>query len=381
MYFLQHHVARKDIMMKNIKNKHLFTPDNKISDEIFNETSIFFDIETTGFSPTSASLYLIGCMYRQDEYMIVEQFFAETKDEEAEVLTAFLNLLTNYETIISFNGIGFDLPFIKAKCDALQIEEHLNSCKYLDIFKAVGNIKFLLKQPNYKQKTIETFLGIHRKDTFSGGELINVYENYIKTHSNEEEHLLLLHNYEDVLGMLDLLPILTYHSILQGAYTIDSVELTPYTTFEGQQSNEFIITLQNNYTVPKRVSFQQEGFYFTMHKDCTKIRIPVYEGELKYFYANYKDYFYLPKEDIAIHKSVASFVDKEYREKAKACNCYNRKTGLFLPQTEVVMQPFFLKEHKDKISYFEFTEDFLTSELMLKRYVEHIFSYALKCKA
>ena len=366
--------------MKIIKNELLYLSKNHITDELFTNNSIFFDIETTGFSPTSSNIYLIGCMYRNGKSVIVEQFFAENKSEEKEVLIAFMKLLSRFKTIITFNGIGFDLPYIKAKCESFNIAHALYQFEYLDIFKQVGNIKFLLKQANYKQKTIEAFLGIRRDDKYSGGELINVYEDYIKTHQTGAERLLLLHNYEDVLGMLDLLPILTYEKILTGEFVIENIEILPYTSFEGETGNEFIITLKNHYEVPKRVSFQQDGFYLTIHKDYTKLRIPIFEGELRYFYPDYKNYFYLPKEDIAIHKSVAEFVDKEYRERAKACNCYNRKQGLFLPQKELVMQPFFLKEYKDKISYFELTEDFLTSKVMLKRYVEHIFKHASKNK-
>lgn len=366
--------------MKNIRNEQLYIRQNNISDEIFTENSIFFDIETTGFSPTTSSIYLIGCLYRNGQNIVVEQFFAENKSEEKDILIPFMELLSRFKTIITFNGIGFDIPFIKAKCDTFQLEEHFKNFEYLDIFKLVGNIKFLLKQANYKQKTIESFLGIHRDDMFSGGELINVYDDYVITHKKEAERLLLLHNYEDVLGMMDLLPILTYQQILNGAYSIESLEMEPFTSFEGETGQEIIITLKNNYTVPKRVSFQQDEFYFTMNKDITKVRIAIFEGELKYFYPNYKDYFYLPKEDIAIHKSVATFVDKDYRERAKACNCYNRKEGLFLPQKTLVMQPFFLKTHKDRISYFEITEDFLSSDVMLRRYLEHIFVFAMKNK-
>lgn len=364
--------------MKNIKNELLYHTNNPITDEIFTKDSIFFDIETTGFSPTNSVIYLIGCMYRHGGSIVIEQFFAENKSEEKDVLTAFMKLLTRYKTVISFNGIGFDLPFIKAKCEYFGITHSLHQFEQLDIFKQVGNIKFLLKQANYKQKTIEAFLDIQRDDKYSGGELINVYEDYVKSHQATSERLLLLHNYEDVLGMLDLLPILTYEKILAGGFDIEHVEISPYTSYEGEAGNEFIITLNNHYEVPKRVSFQQDGFYLTIHKDYTKIRVPIYEGELKYFYPDYKNYFYLPKEDIAIHKSVAAFVDKDYRERAKACNCYNRKQGIFLPQKELVMQPFFLKDHKDKISYFELTEDFLTSKVMLQRYVEHIFTIATK---
>ena len=46
------------------------------------------------------------------------------------------------------------------------------------------------------------------------------------------------------------------------------------------------------------------------------MRVPLYEEEMKYFYSNYKNYYYLPDEDTAIHKSVASYVDKKYRVQA-----------------------------------------------------------------
>ena len=44
----------------------------------------------------------------------------------------------------------------------------------LDIFKELSPIKPLLCLENYKQKSIEAFLGIDREDKYSGGELINV---------------------------------------------------------------------------------------------------------------------------------------------------------------------------------------------------------------
>lgn len=367
-------------MVKIIKKEELYIKQSNLTDELFTEDCVFFDIETTGFSPASSSIYLIGCMYRIEQKLILQQFFAESKSDEKETLLAFMELLENFKTIISFNGIGFDIPFLKAKCTTYAIEEHFKEYQYIDIFKLVGNIKFLLKQPNYKQKTIENFLGIYRDDKFSGGELINVYEDYLHTHSEEAKNFLLLHNFEDVRDMLDLMPILTYSQILQGAYTIKTAEVAPYTSYEGIESQEFIITLENDYAVPKRVSHQHQDFYFTMNKEVTKIRIPIFEGELKYFYPDYKDYFYLPKEDLAIHKSVATFVDKQYRERAKASNCYNRKSGYFLPQQDTIMNPVFKQDYKDKITYFELTEDFISSDVMLRRYVDHIFQKALNSK-
>lgn len=366
--------------MKHICKEQLYNSQNELTNKLFDENCIFFDIETTGFSPTTSSIYLIGCLRRQNENLIIDQFFAESKEDEKELLESFFKILHQYKTIISFNGIGFDIPFIKAKCDIYDITEHLKDFSYIDIFRLISNIKFLLKLPNYKQKTIEGFLDIQRDDMFSGGELIHVYEDYVKNHSSEAEHLLLLHNFEDVVGMLDLLPILSYLEILNGHYTISSVEVAPYTSYEGKTGREMIITLYNDFHLPKRVSFQCLDYYLTMNQDISRIRIPLFEGELRYFYPNYKDYYYLPEEDMAIHKSVAAFVDKNYRERAKACNCYSRKTGVFLPQYDTIMSPVFQKEHKDKCAYFELTEDFSSSDVMLRRYIDHIFKIFIKSK-
>ena len=60
------------------------------------------------------------------------------------------------------------------------------------------------------------------------------------------------------------------------------------------------------------------------------IRVPIVEDELHYFFSDYKNYYYLPEEDIAVHKSVAAYVDKAYRENAKAYNSYSKKRSIFV---------------------------------------------------
>ena len=364
--------------MKQISKELLYIESHNLTSEIFQEDCIFFDIETTGFSPASSNLYLIGCLRKKNNTLIIDQFFAENKDDEKIILEKFTELLHPYKALLSFNGIGFDIPYIKAKCNSYGISDPFGQFEYLDIFKQINTIKFLLKLPNYKQKTIEDFLGIHRDDKYSGGELINIYHDYVKTHDTQAEELLLLHNYEDVIGMLDLLPILSYNKVLMGNYKIENAEISTYTNYDGEPCSEIIITLKNDYTVPKRVSHQFKAFYLTMNKDITKIRIPIFEGELKFFYPNYKDYFYLPVEDMAIHKSVASFVDKEYREKASAKNCYTKKQGKFLPQYSDIFQPSFKADYKDKVCYFELSDDFTTSQLSIQEYLNHIFEQAIK---
>lgn len=367
--------------MKHTQKKELYIRQDDLTDQLFDDHSIFLDIETTGFSPSSSYVYLIGCAVKNGKYIDVHQFFAENTAEEKDILASFLEILTNYDTIISFNGVGFDVPYLKAKCDFYKIPESFREKNYLDIFKSVSDLKFLLKLPNYKQKTIEKFLEIGRDDAQTGGELINVYREYIRHPSEEASTLMHLHNYEDVIHMIDILPVLSYMEIFNGQYTILSTRLDSYHAFDGTTGQELIITMQNDYPVPKRISLKQGGFYLMISKARTSIRVPVFEGELHYFYPNYKDYYYLPEEDMAVHKSVAAYVDKNYRENARAGNCYTRKSGAFLPQYASIMQPEFRQDYKDKVSYFELTDDFCSSDIMIRRYIDHILKYMSSSKS
>lgn len=340
--------------------------------QIVTEDSLFFDIETTGFSPSSTQVYLIGCAIRIEDQFVIHQFFAESKEDEVLILKDFLLLLENYQTLITYNGIGFDVPYLKAKCEYYHLKEPFGKKDFLDIFKIVSSLKFLLKLPNYKQKSIETFLGVSRKDTFSGGELIKVYEEYMLHPTQNLMELLRQHNYEDVLGMKDLLPILAYRSFFDGGYLITDIESNRYHAFDGTEQKELILTLKNHLPLPKQVSYCYQDYYLVCNRETSKLRIHIYEGELKFFFKNYKDYYYLPAEDLAIHKDIASFVAKEYRKKATVSTCYTKKDALFLPQCKSVITPAFSKNYKDKITYFELSDDFINDPQLIKCYVEHI---------
>ena len=83
-----------------------------------------------------------------------------------------------------------------------------------------------------------------------------------------------------------------------------------------------------------------------------ELNLPLYSGSLKYYYENYKDYYYLPHENMVIHKSVAAFVDVANKEKCTAKNCFVLKEGVFLKQYEPIFEPVFQLNYKEKETYF-----------------------------
>lgn len=341
---------------------------------------IYFDIETTGFSPSGSMIYLIGCICLKDGQYHLMQWFADTVESEKEILVSFMDFVKDYSVIVHYNGTGFDIPFIIKKCEIYKIECDFNGIESLDIYKKINNIKNLFNLENLKQKSVEKFLAINRTDKYSGGELINIYYEYLKSKDSSLLNILLLHNHDDVIGMTQILPIINYNCIANREFEVVSVEINETTTLSGTPKKEAVIELALDAFLPKRISGGNNRFYFTACANTARISVEIYTGELKFFYPNYKDYYYLPNEDYSIHKSVAFYVDKDFRTKAKAANCYSKKTGMFLPQYTEIINPYFKIDYYDKITYFEYTEDFVKNKNLVKDYCQDLFSKIINAK-
>lgn len=331
---------------------------------------LFFDIETTGLSADTASLYLIGAAYYENDSWQYTQWFAASPKEECGILTDFLQFSEKFHTLIHFNGAGFDLPFLTKKCSHYGLTNHLLTLESVDLYRLYKPLKALLKLEKMNQTSFEEFLSIPRNDMYSGRELIPVYYNYVKERGSEELELLLLHNHDDLAGMLELLSLHAYLDLLNGRFEIRNVETDT-------DRDEFLMTvsLQLTHTLPKKISASLPLCYLTAEGDNCRLLIRGFNGTLKYFFSDYKNYYYLPDEDCAMHKSVASYVEKSHRRQATAATCYTKKTGCFLPLADMSFTPVFKTECRSKDTWFEFAENILIDKALLHQYINSLLLY------
>lgn len=290
---------------------------------------LFLDIETTGLSRSRHQIYLIGMASLVDHNNIyVNQLFADTPEDEASILARFAEELrtSQVKRIITFNGNSFDLPFLLARAQAAHIPLSFDDMELFDIYKEVTRRKHTLQLQNYRQKTIEQFLGINREDPFSGGDLIKVYERYVSHPDQTSARLLKLHNYEDVLGMIDLLAVFAYDALFSSPACVACASVERYTDPDNSPCEELIAALTPPHELPGMLSCTQPvtGAYLHACGNHVRLRVPLYQGMARLYYLDYKNYFYLPAEDMAIHKSVAVYVDKSYRKKATPETCYSK---------------------------------------------------------
>lgn len=336
------------------------------------EELLFVDIETTGFLARSSSLYMIGCAYYRENQFHTIQWFAENYQEEELLVYHFFNFASEYTTLVHFNGNHFDIPYLQAKCDQFDLTFDFKKLKGIDIYKRLLPYKSFLKLGSMKQKAIEDLMGITRDDTYTGGQLISVYTDYVEDPSEFSLQLLLLHNYEDLRGMIQIVPILAVSDLFNEPIKVEKAGRNPYRDINGNQLSEIIMEIRLPEKLPIPISYGWTDCYFSAEGNKGKLRISLFEGELKYFYPDYKDYYYLPSEDIAIHKSVATYVDKGHREQAKASNCYGKKTGQFLPEWDPLFEPVFRQQYHDKTMYFELDDDFKKNSKLFVKYAEHV---------
>lgn len=356
------------------------------------EEILFFDIETTGLSPKSSQIYSIGILLFKNSEMEIVQLFANSLSEEVEVLQGFLEYCKGKTQLISFNGKSFDTPFLEKSYHQYGIKCPITELPQLDLFKMIQSRRKFYQLPSYKLKECERFLGIQREDVYTGGELIYVYLEYMEHPTEEAKALLLQHNFEDLLYLPSLFSFFTYEELFQGkgSYCHEKSELfmeenklrlcfcfkkhdctSKTEEYDDRvERKEFSCgtVAENKPFFPKAISHRFEGFTLEVSGREAVLEIPLFSGEAKYFFKNFKDYDYIPAKDMALHRSLSELYPKEEKQRAKAATAYQKKTGLFLPVFSDGFPNLFQKEYKEKQNYIPFTPELLENSSLMEEY-------------
>lgn len=384
-------VYRKEVPFETSGHEPGMPADSACSRKLIPENSVFLDIETIGLSAKYHFVYCIGLAYYTENGAVILQYFAESRADEPELLESMLEFLgARKPVLITFNGVRFDLPFLEARCRLHCLPFDNNRLQQIDLLREIRPLKNLFGLSHLRQKDIERFLGIERDDQYDGGKLIEVYLQYEQTGEKDLRRLLLLHNFDDMKGMLSILPILSYRKLADGNFTIQNISfesgsaereeisiekmknrsagqdkfppqglssnapeaasknpLCPGTqqaeSENGRSENgnrnpqadsgDFMLcfTISYEFSLPRPLSRKNDAAEISLERNRGIIKMPVFSGTLKYFFPDYKNYYYLPGEDMAVHRSVGQFTDSAFREPAKKETCYIKKEGLFLP--------------------------------------------------
>lgn len=330
---------------------------NPILDKYFDERTVLFDIECLGLSALKYPIYLIGCARRKSDIAEITLFFAENASEEPELLEAFDKYIEDCDTIASFNGANFDEPFIRERMKKYNMQCRLSTKHHLDLYRYILKAKSFLNLDHYKQKSIEEFMGLFREDKYDGGKLISVYKEYEKTGDEELKKLLLLHNYEDVLGMLTVLKACVY---------VDLLYALPFELSLVNENNAINISGKIALQLPKLVTKTNNLYTYAAKGNSISLTIPVEHITLNTYLSNPKDYVYVIAEDMVVPSVLASTMDKSAYRKATKEDCKIKCEDDFIKINHNIVLPsdtkIFKASYADKSCYIRCSD--LTPEIL-----------------
>lgn len=348
---------------------------------------VFFDIETTGLSPRGSVIYLIGCYYPILEngtpsgLWEMQQWFSESPDEEVLILRKFLQFITPDMLLCHYNGTTFDLPFLSARMKLYELDGLPEAGQTLDYYHILGPLKNLFPLPGRRQKHMESLIMMDREDIYDGGTLIPMYTEYVgkvrfdTLRANELLDFLLCHNREDVLGLARISALTSIIDFRQGAFAVTDIV---------ENADDIVCHLTPEVLLPCDISwkwefpFGEHTAYATIHGTASSVEvcIPKISTTLYYYYENYRDYYYLPDEDICIYASLAEGIPSSQKVRCNRDTARLAVEGTFLPQPEAIITPIFSATRKDRVTFFRF-EDLRKPDTKIHNYVCSIIKRAI----
>ena len=336
---------------------------------------LLVDIETTGLRAQENTIYLIGCLYYREDTWNLIQWLDTTGLEEKEVLSSFILFAGGCSALIHYNGDRFDLPFIRKRIAFHGLSDVTADMTSIDLFKMIKPFRGVLGLTEYKQTSMEELLGIEREETAAGKELIRIYHQFIANPSPALVRKLTAHDREELTGLVQLLPLTVYDRLHKAQLNVYRAQTNYYDDYNGDRKEELFLFFRLPEAVPAPLYASASHCYVKLEEDKGVIKIPLYTESMKYFYANYKDYYYLPEEDMAIHRYLAVHVDKDHRIRCTPQTCYTRKSGTFLPQWSLFRTPFFKRAYDDEELFFEFTDECKRDRSFLSDYTTYVFAH------
>lgn len=167
---------------------------------------VFLDTETSGLAGgTGTYAFLIGIGWFVDSGFRVEQLFLRDPSQEAALLTALNEKLSQFNIVVTYNGKSFDVPLLVTRFNMNREANPFIGFEHLDLLHLARRI-WRERLPSRSLSEIEkSILGFHRTEDEVPGYLIpEYYFNYLRSGDARPLAGVLYHNAVDIVSLAAL---------------------------------------------------------------------------------------------------------------------------------------------------------------------------------
>lgn len=165
------------------------------------EQIVFFDTETTALS--NAPLFLVGALAITADGPVIQQLLARDYSEEPAVLAEARRLLHQAELAVSYNGTGFDVPYLRDRLRYHRLGP-IRLRGHLDLLP-VARRKLGRSLGNCKLQTLELHLCRRQRcHDIAGQHIPQAYHDFVAEGDAWELRRIIEHNAYDIVTLAEL---------------------------------------------------------------------------------------------------------------------------------------------------------------------------------
>ena len=173
---------------------------------------LFLDTETTGLGGPGTYVFLVGMGYLEDDAFVVEQHFIRSPDEEAAMLQVIAETLPQWPVMTTFNGASFDLPLLRARMKAHDIQVDLRNILHCDLIYGARRL-WQRQLPNCRLQTLERYiLDLKRQGDVPSSEVPGLYLDYLESGEIASLEAVFHHNVLDIISLAGLMIAMHEHA-------------------------------------------------------------------------------------------------------------------------------------------------------------------------
>ncbi len=190
----------------SLPNKQIHFTDHT---EFLFKDCVFIDTETTGLSQSTGTFaFMVGVGTIQKGQFHLRQYFLRNPGEEQAMLLNLANFLEPYKVLVSYNGIGFDVPILSNRYKLYRLPHPLKQKAHIDLLKLARKL-WRFQYNDRSLKSIETnVLKFFRGDEEIPGWMVpDMYREFIKTGNVQQMNGVFYHNAIDIVSLGVLLDV------------------------------------------------------------------------------------------------------------------------------------------------------------------------------
>lgn len=193
-------------------------PDKKTSTNI--KDCVFLDTETTGLAQSGGTFaFMIGVGYFKETQFHLRQYFLIEPSQEDAMLLDLLNLIEPFSTIVSYNGISFDVPIIKSRLRYHRLPSDIHKKDHIDLLKYARMLfRFQFNDRSLKNMEFNVLKFFRSEEEIPGYLAPVIYKEYLENKKIEKIEGVFYHNAMDVISLAAFISIVNEISSQNNVY-------------------------------------------------------------------------------------------------------------------------------------------------------------------